>query len=134
MTHSRNLLTGLAEMRSEAADIANRVFDLDVRIKWVGISNPEAVLFCDMRPGVQSLTSPETERGFIEMGALVVLSILEKFASHAGNLTSCVARFEKLLFLVRRLNGNILALSIEASVDPNTIAEIDYKLSRILRN
>ncbi len=72
-----------------------------------------------------------SERAFIEMGALVVLSILEKFASQAGNLTSCVASFEKLSLLDRRLNGNILALSIEASVDPNTIAEMDYRLSRI---
>lgn len=128
----RNLLTGLAEMRSEAAEIANRVFGLDVRIRWVGISNQEGVLFCDMRPGVQSVTPPETDRQFIESGALIVLSILEKFAPHVGDVTHCVTKFEKLSFLVRRLNDNILALSVEPNVDPDTIGAIDSKVSRIL--
>ncbi len=118
--------------RFSAAETAKRIFGLDARIRWIGISNERGeVLFSEMRPGVQSITPAEADREFVEFGALVVLSIFEKFAPHAGKISRCVVRFEKLAFIVRRLREGIMALSTEPSVNATEVAEIDNRLAQI---
>ncbi len=117
---------------STARETANRIFDLDSRIRWVGIAKDNGeVLFCEMRPGVKSLSPPEKDQEFVSFGALVVLSIFEKFVTDGGKIHGCGATFDKMHLLVFRAGDHIITISLEVSVNPEAVGEIGRKVRQI---
>ncbi len=117
---------------STARETAKHIFDLDSRIRWVGIAKDTGeVFFCEMRQGVKSFSPAEKDREFISFGALVVLSIFEKFVTDAGKIHGCGATFDKMHLLVFRAGDNVLAISLEVGVNPEAVGEIGRKVRQI---
>jgi hypothetical protein len=93
------------------------VFKRDPRIRYVGIVDREYhVLVSRMREGVQSLTSTESDRNFIQLMPPIIIDAVEKLSHLLGLVESVTVRYEKV-FLVFFTQGNyVLVLSFNPDV------------------
>jgi len=92
------------------------IFDLDPRIRWAALSTERGeVVFSEMRPGVQSHTSPEVDRAFMKLGPAVVTGISERLtpAGEVGPVDSVIINFQKDSVMLKKISNKYLALSVD---------------------
>lgn len=70
-------------------------------------------MFCKMRPGLTSLTPEGRDQYFMETGSLVLLGVCEQMGPWHGSVESLVVAYDKVVMYIRRLNGEIVAMTLE---------------------
>jgi hypothetical protein len=110
------------------------VFSLDPRIRWAAlVSESNQIVFSEMRRGVESYTSDDEDRAFMEMGPLFITGIAERLTplSKAGNLDCVIACFEKDCVLMAKVREGHLALSADTPDAFAVFQEIRPQLHRL---
>ncbi|MGA2972675.1 MAG: hypothetical protein ABSE39_08655 [Candidatus Bathyarchaeia archaeon] len=109
---------------------AEEVFRKDNRIRYVGIVDNEFhVLTSKMREGVQSLTTEEQERSFVQLMPPIIVDAVEKLQPLLGKLDNVTVRYEKLLLVFFRMKNLVVTLSF----DPNVTRPFMSSLSESIR-
>jgi hypothetical protein len=109
---------------------AEEAFRKDNRIRFVGIVDNEFhVLFSKMREGVQSLTTDEQERNFIQLMPPIIVDAVEKMQPLLGKFDNVTVRYEKVLLVFFRMKNVVVTLSF----DPNVSRPFMSSLSESMR-
>jgi hypothetical protein len=110
------------------------VFALDPRIRWAALSTElGGVVFSEMRPGVQSHTSPEVDRAFMKLGPLVMTGISERLtpAGEVGPVDNVIINFEKDSVLLKKTSHGYLALSVDRPTAAVALEAINNKIKAL---
>ena len=100
-----------------AERFADEVFNSDGRIRYVGvIDNRLSVLVSRMREGVQTLTSDESDRHYMQIGPNILIDVAEKLSPKLGQIESITIRYEKLFLVLFRLENYTIVLSFEPTI------------------
>ena len=103
---------------------AEDIFRIHPKIRWAALANEKGeVLFMQMRPGLESLSPPDQDRVFMQIGPLMLVGVSERLAAWAGAVESVVITFEKVGMVIARVSGKYLALTVERS-DVSALPEI----------
>jgi hypothetical protein len=109
---------------------AEEAFRKDNRIRYVGIVDNEFhILFSKMREGVQSLTTEEQERNFVQLMPPIIVDAVEKMQRFNGKFDTVTVRYEKVLLVFFRMNNLVVTLSF----DPNVTTPFIRSLSELMR-
>ncbi|MGD0175591.1 MAG: hypothetical protein ABSC50_02060 [Candidatus Bathyarchaeia archaeon] len=93
---------------------ADEVFAVSEKVRWVALALDRGdVLLNQMRPGVQSYSSPQFDREFVTLGPLTVLGVCEKYSEYVKGVDYVVVWFGLVACVYARLGGQVLAVSIE---------------------
>lgn len=106
---------------------AEQVFRLHNKIRWAAYATQSGqVMFCEMRPGVASLTAIETDRSFMELGPLMMTGISERLSSSegTGKVESVIINLEKDSVLLSKLTHGFLAISADRAHALRTFDEV----------
>jgi len=96
---------------------ADEVLKSDSRIRYVGIiDNQLNVLVSRMREGVQSLTSDEADRHYMQIAPNILIDVAEKLIPVTGRVESVTIRYEKLFMVYFRLVNFTIVLSFEPTI------------------
>ena len=109
---------------------AEEAFRKDNRIRYVGIVDNEFhILFLKMREAVQSLTTEEQERNFVQLMPPIIVDAVEKMQPLLGKFDTVTVRYEKVLLVFFRMNSLVVTLSF----DPNVTTPFISSLSESIR-
>jgi hypothetical protein len=109
---------------------AEEAFRKDNRIRYVGIVDNEFhLILSKMREGVQSLTTEEQERSFVQLMPPIIVDAVEKLQPLLGKLDNVTVRYEKLLLVFFRMKNLVVTLSF----DPNVTTPFMSSLSEPMR-
>ena len=109
---------------------AEEAFRKDNRIRYVGIVDNEFhLILSKMREGVQSLTTEEQERSFVQLMPPIIVDAVEKLQPLLGKLDNVTVRYEKLLLVFFRMKNLVVTLSF----DPNVTRPFMSSLSESIR-
>lgn len=104
------------------------VFRIHPKIRWAGLATDLGeVLFSQMRPGVESLSPPETDRSFMQLGPLLLSGVCERLAPWAGSLELIIIQYQKVVMFVTRLGRHNLALTLDKA-DAEAMPEVKKSL------
>ncbi len=96
---------------------ADEVFKSDSRIRYVAIvDNQLHVLVSRMRDGVQSLTSDDADRYYMQVGPNILIDVAEKLSPALGQVESVTIRYEKLFMVFFRLENFTIVLSFQPTI------------------
>jgi hypothetical protein len=113
--------------------IASRIFDLDSRIRYVGIVDMQyRVLVSQMRPGVTSLTDTEKDRHFLSIVPRIMIEGAEKLEPDSGVLDFVTARYKKVMVDMYRFGQHIVMLTFDASLETPFSSNLLDRVGRIL--
>jgi hypothetical protein len=102
----------------------------DGRIRYVAIVDNEFhILVSKMREGVQSITTEEQDRNFVQLMPPIIVDAVEKLQPLLGKLDSVTVRYEKVLLVFFRLANLVVVLSF----DPNVTTAFSSSLSDSMR-
>ena len=122
-------------MRNGMVDIkgiAENIFKLDKRIRYVAILNPRYdLLESKMREGVSSLTPAQTDRDFIRMAAPLMVDSAEKLRPFCGTMRHLTVRYDKVFLALYRTAAHLLILSLEPQVDQALLDEIGNSVRKL---
>lgn len=107
------------------------VFDLHPNIRWAALSTESGeVIFCEMRPGVESHTLAEVDRAFMKLGPLVITGVSERLtrAGEIGRVDNIIINFEKDSVLLKKTYQGYLAVSVDRLSAAVALEEIGEKL------
>jgi hypothetical protein len=110
------------------------IFDLDPRVRWAALSTELGeVVFSEMRPGVQSHTSPEVDRAFMKLGPIVMTGISERLTpgGEVGPVDNVIINFEKDSVLLKKISHGYLALSVERADATLALEAISNKIKAL---
>jgi len=112
---------------------ADQFFKLHPKLRWAAYSVDGKVLFCQMRPGVESYTSDEGDRAFMQFGPLIISGVGERLthSGGAGKLQSVLVNMEKDSVLLMKFRDGFLALSVNRNEAFGVFQEIDTKLREL---
>ena len=106
-------------------EVAESIFKLDNRIRYVAILNPRYdLLESKMREGVSSLTPAQTDRDFMKMAAPLMVDSAEKLRPFCGGLRRLTVRYDKVFLALYRTAAHLLILSLEPQVDQALLDQI----------
>jgi len=109
---------------------AEEAFRKDSRIRYVGIVDNEFhILLSKMREGIQSITTEEQERNFVQLMPPIIVDAVEKLQPILGKLDTVTIRYEKLLLVFFRMK----TLTVILSFDPNVSTPFVSSLSDSMR-
>lgn len=109
---------------------AEEAFRKDNRIRYVGIVDNEFhILFSKMREGVQSLTTEEQERNFVQLMPPIIVDAVEKMQPLLGKFDTVTVRYEQVLLVFFRMQNLVVTLSF----DPNVTTPFISSLSESMR-
>lgn len=109
---------------------AEEAFRKDNRIRYVGIVDNEFhILFSKMRQGVQSLTTEEQERNFVQLMPPIIVDAVEKMQPLLGKFDTVTVRYEQVLLVFFRMQNLVVTLSF----DPNVTTPFISSLSESMR-
>lgn len=112
--------------------IAENIFKLDKRIRYVAILNPKYdLLESKMREGVSSLTPAQTDRDFMKMAAPLMIDSAEKLRPFCGSMRRLTVRYDKVFLAMYRTAIHLLILSLEPQVDPALLDEIGNAVRKL---
>ena len=112
--------------------IAENIFKLDKRIRYVAILNPRYYLLeSKMREGVSSLTPAQTDRDFIRMAAPLMIDSAEKLRPFCGAMRRLTVRYDKVFLALYRTAAHLLILSLEPQVDQALLDEIGNSVRKL---
>jgi hypothetical protein len=96
---------------------AEEAFKMEPRPRYVGIvDNQFHVLLSEMRRGVQSVTTEEQERNFVQIMPPIIVDAVEKLEPVLGKLESVRVRYEKVVLVFFRVESLIVILSFDPDV------------------
>lgn len=95
-----------------------RIFDLDSRIRYVGITDLEYhVVVSKMRSGVSSLTPPELDWIFISMTPKMMVDSAQRLEDNCGPLQIMTVRYRKVVLTIYRSTRHLVILSFDPTVE-----------------
>ena len=101
----------------DADRFAEEAFKKDSRIRYVAIVDRQFhVLVSKMREGVESITSVESDRNFVQLFPPIILDSVEKFSRLLGVVESVTVRYEKVLLVFFTKGDYVIALSFNPDV------------------
>jgi len=112
---------------------AEEFFKLHPKLRWAAYTVDGKVLFCQMRQGVESYTSDEDDRAFMQFGPLIISGVGERLthSGGAGKLQSVLVNMEKDSVLLMKFRDGFLALSANRNEAFGIFQEIDAKLREL---
>lgn len=111
---------------------ANEAFRRDDKLRYVGIvDNQFHVLLSTMREAVDSVSSAEDDRRFIQIMPPILVDAAEKLQIILGALESVTIRYEKVLLVFFRVKKLIVILSYDPKVTTPFVSAVS-DLIRIL--
>jgi len=112
--------------------VAENIFKLDKRIKYVAILNPKYdLLESKMREGVSSLTPAQTDRDFMKMAAPLMIDSADKLRPFCGSMRRLTVRYDKVFLAMYRTAIHLLILSLEPQVDQAKLDEIGNAVRKL---
>ena len=112
--------------------MAENIFKLDKRIRYVAILNPRYdLLESKMRDGVSSLTPAQTDRDFMKMAAPLMIDSAEKLRPFCGAMRRLTVRYDKVFLALYRTALYLLILSLEPQVDQPLLDEIGNAVRKL---
>ena len=106
-------------------------FGKDKRIRYVGVVDSEFhVLFSKMREGVQSLTTEEQERNFVQLMPSIIVDTVEKTQRLLGKFDTVTVRYEKVLLGFLRMKNPVVTLSFDPNVTTPTINSLSESMRK----
>ena len=116
----------------ESKGIADVIFGLDKRIRYVAILNHQYdLLESKMREGTTSLTPAQTDREFMTIAAPVMVDAAEKLKHFCGSMRRVVVRYDRVLLVFYRTLVNLVVLSLEPSVDEALLDKIGSSVKQL---
>ena len=116
----------------DAQKFAEEAFRVDPRIRYVGIVDNEFhILFSKMREGVQSVTTEEQERNFVQIMPPIIVDAVEKLQPLLGKMDNVTIRYEKLLLVFFRMEGVVVVLSFNANVTTGFISSLSESMRKL---
>jgi hypothetical protein len=104
---------------------AEEVFRKDSRIRYVGIVDKGFhILLSKMREGVQSITTVEQERNFVQLMPPIIVDAVEKLQPILGKLDTVTIRYEKVLLAFFRMNTLVVVLSFDSNVSTPFVSSL----------
>ena len=104
---------------------AEETFRTDPRVRYVGVvDNQFHILLSRMREGVQSVTTDEEERNFVQIMPPIIVDAVEKMQPMLGKLDDVTVRYEKVLLVFFRMEGLVIILSFDADVSTPFISSL----------
>ena len=92
-------------------------FKKDSRIRYVGIVNETFhIVKSRMREGVQSITTEEEERNFVQLMPPIIIDAVEKLQPILGKLDNVTVRYGKVLLVFFRVDENTVIFSFNPDV------------------
>lgn len=111
---------------------AEETFQTDPRIRYVGIvDNQFHILLSKMREGVQSVTTDEQERNFVQIMPPIIVDAVEKLQPLLGKLDNVTVRYEKVLLVFFRMEGLVVILSFNANVSSPFVGSLSDSMRKI---
>jgi len=112
--------------------VAENIFKLDKRIRYVAILNPKYdLLESKMREGVSSLTPAQTDRDFMKMAAPLMIDSADKLRPFCGSMRRLTVRYDKVFLAMYRTAIHLLILSLEPQVDQALLDEIGNAVRKL---
>ena len=116
----------------ESGGIADVIFRLDERIRYVAILNHQYdLLESKMREGTTSLTPAQTDREFMTIAAPVLIRAAEKLKPFCGNMRRVAVRYDRVLLVFYRTLVNLVVISLEPSVDEALLDKIGSSVKQL---
>jgi len=105
-------------------------FKKDSRIRYVGIvDNTFHIVLSKMREGVQSVTTEEQERNFVQVMPPIIVDAVEKLQPALGKMDNVTVRYEKVLLVFFRVQN----LTVIFSFNPDVSTPFISSLSETMR-
>ena len=119
-------------MGIESKGIADVIFGLDKRIRYVAILNHQYdLLESKMREGTTSLTPAQTDREFMTIAAPMMVGAADKLKPFCGSMRRIVVRYDRVLVVFYRTLVNLVVLSLEPSVDEALLDKIGSSVKQL---
>ena len=116
----------------ESKSIADTIFELDKRIRYVAILNHQYdLLESKMREGITSLTPAQADREFMTIAAPVMVGAAEKLKPFCGTIRRVAVRYDRVLLVFYRTLVNLVILSLEPSVDEVLLDKIGNSVRQL---
>ncbi len=101
------------------------VFAINPNIRWAGLAtNKGQVIFCQMRPSVESITPEQDDRLLLELRAQYITEMSRQVSRWAGPAEYIAVSYEKFIELIILLNDKYLAVTLEKNVPIETLVDI----------
>jgi len=116
----------------DIGEVAENIFRLDKRIRYVAILNPGYdLLESKMRKGVSSLTPAQTDRDFMKMAAPLMIDSAEKLGPFCGGMRRLTVRYDRVFLAMYRTAAHLLILSLDPQVDQTLLDEIGNAVRKL---
>jgi len=107
-------------------------FKKDSRIRYVGIiDNQFHIVLSKMREGVQSITTEEQERNFVQLMPPIIMDAVEKLQPLLGKLDNVTVRYQKVLMVFFRIQNFTVVLSFNPDVSTPFISSLSQTIQTI---
>jgi hypothetical protein len=101
------------------------VFEINPKIRWSGIATFSGqVVFCQMRPGVMSITPQDDDKLFLELRAHYITQTSQQVTRWAGPVEYVAVSYEKFVELIMFVKDGYAVVTLEKDVPPLAFAEI----------
>jgi len=111
---------------------AQEALKADPRIRYVGVvDNQFHILLSEMREGVQSVTTDEQERNFVQIMPPIIVDAVEKLQPLLGKFDNVTVRYEKVLLVFFRMEGLIVILSFNSDVSTPFVSSLSESMRKI---
>jgi len=101
----------------DAEKFTEEAFKNDSRIRYVGIVDRKFhVLVSKMRPGVESVSSNESDRNFTQLMPPIILDAVEKMSPMLGDVESVTVTYEKVLLVFFAERDYVIVLSFNPDI------------------
>jgi len=107
-------------------------FKKDSRIRYVGIvDNQFHIVLSRMREGVQSVTTEEEERNFVQIMPPIIVDAVEKLQPLLGKLDNVTVRYEKVLLVFFHIQNFTVVFSFNPDVSTPFISSLSETMRTI---
>ena len=107
-------------------------FKKDSRICYVGIiDNQFHIVLSKMREGVQSITTEEQERNFVQLMPPIIVDAVEKLQPLLGKLDNVTVRYQKVLMVFFHIQNFTVVLSFNPDVSTPFISSLSQTIQTI---
>ena len=110
-------------------EFASEAFVHEPKLRYVGIVDGSFHnLLSRMRGGVQSVTTDEEERNFVQIMPPIIVEAVDKMQPLLGKLDTVTVRYEKVLVFFR-----VSELAVVMSFEPNVTTPFISSLSEFMK-
>jgi len=111
---------------------AEEAFKRDSRIRYVGIIDEGFhILYSKMREGIQSITTEEQERNFVQLMPPIIVDAVEKLQALFGKIDNVTVRYEKILLVFFRVSNLTVVLSFNPDVSTPFMSSLSESMRTI---